>query len=50
MNKQLMALIIFASYTFSRNTSFLCPVAHEIDMIFFKFLYFSFQKSLVILK
>ena len=36
MKKQLMALIIFASYTFSRNTSFICPVAYEIDLIFFK--------------
>ena len=32
--KQLTAIIIFASYNYFRNISFSCPLVHEIKMIF----------------
>ena len=32
--KQLMAIIIFASYNYFHNIAFTCPLVHEINMIF----------------
>ena len=33
--KQLTAIIVFASYNYYRNISFLSPLVQEINMIFF---------------
>ena len=32
--KQLTAIIILASYDYFRNISFLCPLVHEVNMMF----------------
>ena len=34
LEKQLMAIIIFVSYNYFLNIGFLCPLVHEINMIF----------------
>ena len=40
-----MAIIIFASYNFSRNTSFLYPLIREIDPLIFIPKVFSHSKN-----